>query len=171
MKETIAIVGRGPGWENDLNELIKINGDVDILAVGKSCDYHGHVDMFATYHTKEVIDYISKRKEWNTNTDFLIITHEPFKNIKSDYIIPYKKPSGSSALLGTFAAIKHGYKNIVLCGCPLTGVNDRKHPYGNFRQGWKFHKEKLNNQVRSMSGWTMEFLGGVTKEWLDRREK
>lgn len=48
-----------------------------------------------------------------------------------------------------------GYDEVVLAGCPLTGS------YAYFRSGWEVYAEHLAGRVRSMSGWTKEFLEGL----------
>lgn len=165
-RSVIAIIGRAPNWKHDLDLLKSMAGEVDILAVGKGCPYNGHVDFFATYHTNEISIYKKQREQAGLNTDFIVVSHVEEKGVPVDLIFPYEKPSGSSALLGVFAAINSGYKKIVLCGCPLEGVNEKKYSYETFKQGWIKHKAELGDKVRSMSGWTEIFLGGVTLEWL-----
>jgi hypothetical protein len=64
-----------------------------------------------------------------------------------------------------------GYKKIILCGCPMQGSNltaPKKAQYNCFQEGWLlFAKKMFEDKVRSMSGWTKDFLGYPTKEWLN----
>lgn len=170
MKRVIVIIGSAPNWEQDFNNMCMMIHDLfDVMAIGMSCPYEGKVDWFATYHLKDLPVYRAKREKAGLNTDYRIITHEDKVKDRIDLpqiIIPYKPPSGSSALLGTFAAIKLGYEKIILCGCPLEGINSRKSSYVQFRKGWAHHKNEVLKYTRSMSGWTKELLGSPDAEWL-----
>jgi hypothetical protein len=59
-----------------------------------------------------------------------------------------------------------GYQRIILCGCPLIGKNDKAGSYETFRRGWEARRQELEDRVRSMSGWTREYLGAPDREWL-----
>jgi hypothetical protein len=59
-----------------------------------------------------------------------------------------------------------GYKRIILCGCPLIGFNKGNQSYAPFQKGWEKNGEELKPFVRSMSGFTREFLGEPDKGWL-----
>jgi len=174
MKKVIVIIGSAPNWIQDLNNLCMIVDDFSVMAIGMSCKYEGNVDYFATYHTKDLPVYRKKREQADLNTDYKIITHDDKVKDRIDtpqIIIPYKPPSGSSALLGTFAAIKLGYEKIILCGCPLEGVNAKKSSYQQFRKGWIHHTKDVIKYTRSMSGWTKELLGSPDAEWFKERIK
>jgi len=166
MNEVIAIIGRAPCWSADFKSLTAMVPEVDVMTVGKDCEYAGHVDFFATYHPADIPVYFTKRKSSGQNTDYKVICHVNEENRPADLVFRYEHPSGSSALLGTQAAIYLGYKKIVLCGCPLEGVNEQNYSYTSFQKGWVKHKAGLENKVRSMSGWTAKFLGQPDLEWL-----
>jgi hypothetical protein len=70
--------------------------------------------------------------------------------------------SGSSALLGALAALKIGYRRIILCGCPL---DEKK--YQPFQIGWIAKEKVVKGKVFSMSGWTKELLGAPGAEWME----
>lgn len=167
MKSAIAIIGRAPCWKEDLSRLNDLTTDFDVVAIGMDCAYEGNVDYFATYHNEEIEVYAKKRVELNRNTNYRIISHIAPKGTKVDVLEPYESPSGSSALLGALGAMKEGYTKVVLCGCPLQGKNDKNQLYESFQRGWKKHSEKVTGKVKSMSGWTAEFLGEPTKGWLN----
>lgn len=163
----IILVGRGPNWLGDFEKASSLFEKHDVIAIGGDCLYKGHINFMATYHEKDIFPYFQKRKLEGLNTNYKVIHHEKRKDV--DIIIPYEEPSGSSALLACFASIKMGYDKIVLCGCPLDGLNDKKHPYSMFQKGWEFHFNKVKNQARSMSGWTQKLLGGPTQEWINQK--
>lgn len=165
MKDVVVIIGSAPNWEHDLNNFRCMTEDYDIIAVGMSCPYSGYVDYMATYHSKDIEVYKRKREELGLNTDYKVISHLNTKENSVDIVIPYKPPSGSSALLAAFAAKKIGYKKIVLCGCPLEGANARKAPYEVFRKGWNHYKDEVIGIVKSMSGWTRQLLGEPSLKW------
>lgn len=123
------------------------------------------IQYMATYHPEDIPFALTNRKAMGGNTDYKVISHEGRPDV--DIVIPYGgPPSGSSALLGAFAGIKLGYQKIILCGCPMLMMPDKPHNYANFQQGWISDVDKLEGKVRSMSGWTREFLGEPTTEWL-----
>lgn len=168
MNTVIAIIGRAPCWGMDFLSLQSFisKDQIDIMTIGKDCEYSGHVDFFATYHPADIPTYRAKRKLAGQNTDYKVICHVNEENRPADLVFRYEHPSGSSALLGTQAAIYSGYNKIVLCGCPMEGVNENNYSYSSFQKGWIKHKAGLENKVRSMSGWTAKFLGTPDKEWL-----
>lgn len=166
MNKVIAIIGRAPCWWADLGNLLLMIPEVGIMTIGKDCEYQGHVDYFATYHPADIPLYKAKRNLAGQNTDYKIVCHVSEEKRPADLVFRYEHPSGSSALLGTQAAIFSGYEKVVLCGCPLEGVNEQNYSYSSFQKGWIKHKAGLGNKVRSMSGWTAKFLGIPNKEWL-----
>ncbi len=173
------ILGSAPNLYDDYNRLRSLIDEQKMifcvigLSSTKLWDKHAH--YIASYHPKDFIEIKKIREERGLNIDYKIISHENYpvidnknkERLQTNIIIPYEKPSGSSALLGTLAGIKEGYKKIVLCGCPLEGVNAKKSSYNVFRKGWLAKKEQVKFFVRSMSGWTQQILGEPTKEWLD----
>jgi hypothetical protein len=144
---------------------------VDFMAVGLDAVhlYRWRIKYVSTFHPVEIPDIVRRRSEAGGNADFEIISHEQKPGVR--ICIPgdqWWKPSGSSALLGVQAAIERlGYARIILAGCPLRGRNHDGNDYWqDFSAGWIAHRNDLGNRVRSMSGWTREFLGGPTASWL-----
>lgn len=173
----ILVIGRAECWKSDLEGMSKIISEFDVMAVGLDCPYEGEVKYLVTYHPKDIESYIKKRNNKGLNSNFLVISHSNIiskgkTTDKVDIIEPHKDPSGSSSLLGVSAAIRLGYKKIVLCGCPLEGRNKGDNrSYNHFQKGWEKRKEEIIPYVRSMSGWTKTFLGYPTKEWFEKGEK
>lgn len=166
MTDVITLCGCAPSWEKDLNRLSEMVVDFHVMSIGVSCPYEGYVKYFATYHIKDIPEYKIKRTRLGFNIDYKIISHRNELKYPVDFVFEYKPPSGSSALLGAIAAMSFGYKKIVLCGCPLEGVNPKQSSYAMFRKGWTVHKNEVIGKVKSMSGWTKELLGEPTREWL-----
>ncbi|MCK9362134.1 MAG: hypothetical protein M0P74_00805 [Syntrophales bacterium] len=151
---------------------------LDIAAVPRCCNYDfmaiglDAVDKYAwpvkwcaTYHLADIPQIIERRTKLIGRVDFEIICHEKNENVAMA-IADWWKPSGSSALLGVQAALLLGYERIILCGCPLTGRNEKSTDYSTFRDGWKERTKELAGCVRSMSGWTRDFLGSPDEQWL-----
>lgn len=145
----------------------------DWMAIGYDAvdKYDWPIKYFATYHPSEIEMSMERRAKAGGNTDCLVIAHQqhPAKEGHDlvNMIIPCEPPSGSSSLLGVLAGIKYGYKKIILCGCPLTGKNDKEYDYAHFRAGWTAKMKEIKDVTRSMSGWTRDILGAVDKEWLE----
>ena len=138
----------------------------DFMLIGLDAvdKFPGEVKYFVTYHVEDIPESINRRKALGGNCDFKIISHETKPGV--DIVHPHEAPSGSSALMGVLAGIKLGYQRMILAGCPLTGKNPKGGSYDNFQKGWQAHLDQYAGKVRSMSGWTKEFLGSPTEEWL-----
>lgn len=160
-RNTLVVVGSAPCLEEDLARIPEI-ARRDLLAVGLDAVDRvlQRIAYLATYHPSEISSCREKRAAAGGNTDYKVISHERKEGV--DIVIPFRSPSGSSSLLGCLAAIREGYTRIVLAGCPL---DDKK--YHVFRQGWQRHLDEYVGKVKSLSGWTKEFLGGPPDAWFD----
>ena len=174
MNRYIIVVG---AHENAKTEILFVTGmlfdirkEFDFMCIGIDAidNVKSEIKYVATYHPTD-IRKIKEKKIGGFNPKF--ICHEQNKEKNVDIVIPIYKgageKSGSSALLGVYAAQMLGYNKIIVCGCPLEGVSKTtRYPYSNYRLGWLKSSKLEKDKVRSMSGWTKEFLGEVTKEWL-----
>jgi len=175
----IILVGRADCWKEDVENLKKLTLDFDVMAVGMECLYVKDIKFFVTYHIQDIVPYLNRRNSLDLNLDFKVISSK--NDSRVDIVEEYgtrrsegiklgrkeKEPTGSSAMLGSIAAIHLGYTKVILCGCPMEGKNkDGFQPYDHFQKGWVHKRELLCNYVRSMSGWTRNFLGEPTIEWL-----
>jgi hypothetical protein len=169
MKSILIITGAAPCILDDLTALAMDDSQADFMAIGLDAvdKYSWPIKYMATYHPVEIPEIKARRESIGGNTDYIVISHEPKPGV--DIIEPLLggECSGSSALMGAQAAIKLGYRRIVLCGCPMTGKSVKNDNYETFRAGWEQKKKFLNGRVRSMSGWTKELLGAPTEEWLN----
>lgn len=83
--------------------------------------------------------------------------------------------AGSSGLFAAKVLLEQGFDKIVLCGVPLVSESMhivRKRHWSAahaFRSGWQRNRKSIAHKVRSVSGWTKEFLGAPTPEWLANR--
>ena len=161
----IIITGSAPCAMEDI-ENIPGYREFDFMAVVLDAVgvFTWRADYVVTYHPEDIPAIAAKRLYFG-NMDYKVISHEAHPGV--DIIEPHIKPSGSSALLGTLASIRMGYNKIILCGCPLEGMNVKNGNYANFQKGWEARAGEFDDKVRSMSGWTAKFLGQPDREWLD----
>jgi len=184
MNDIIIVIGIAPCLEEDLFNITSSSLYLfDYMAIGVDCSDRVLFDIqhAASYHPDEFIEFKKRRKSIGANLNYETHSHmngrlnkgnNTFEEVLVNHIWPLvaKHPySGSSSLLGCQAAIGLGYNKVIMCGCPMTGQNPNKksHYYDVFQQGWiKFAPSMFGNKVKSMSGWTKEFLGCPTEEWL-----
>ena len=146
----------------------------DYMTIGLDAvdKYLWDIKYFATQHPKDIEAAIGRRVLLGANTDFKIIAHTEHKTKSTgqnivDLIIPIEEGvHGSSSLMGVQAGIQLGYQKIIVCGCPLIGINEKKFDYAFYHDGWIAKYEQIKNVVRSMSGWTKDLLGAPIKDWL-----
>ena len=178
MNKILLITGSAPCVLDDIasaflivSGVIKDVSDLDFMAIGlSSVDKHiRHIKYMATYHPAEIQEIKKRRAAVGGNTDYLVISHE--KKSEVDIFEPFIPPTGSSSHLGALAAIRIGYKKIILCGCPLEGNTSNGNDAKIFREGWTAKIDIVKDKVRSMSGWTKELLGYPVREWLERENK
>jgi hypothetical protein len=168
--KNLIVIGSAPCARDDLfaleMELIP-RFAFDYCAVGLDAVdiYTGPIAYVATYHPAEIFEIRDRRAAAGGNLDYRVISHEPRLEVDV-FIGDWWKPSGSSALLAIQAALSLGYAKIVLAGCPLQGTNAKAGHYEDFRKGFEAAKDKIFPCTRSMSGWTMEFLGAPSAEWM-----
>lgn len=179
----IIICGIAPCLEEDLEEICSwaIEG-FDYMAVGVDCSDRVKFDIqhAATYHPEEFVEFKKRRGTIGGNLNYKTHSHQngidkvTKEKIFVDYIWPLveKSPySGSSAFLAAQASVGLGYQKIILCGCPMTGknlINPKSNGYDVFQKGWqKYAPEMFGDKIKSMSGWTKQFLGEPTEEWLN----
>jgi hypothetical protein len=162
MIRTLIITGDGPNLLEDM-ALVPDLDAYDILAVNESCDRYPHpIRYMATYHPEFIVKRVAdKRREAGGNMDYRVIAHKAFEGVDT-IIKDWWRPSGSSSLLGIQAALMVlGYGRVILCGCPLEGPDRAGKPnlYEPYRKGYEARKKEMQGRVKSMSGWTRDFLG------------
>lgn len=145
---------------------------MDWMAIGLDAvdKYPWPIRFMATYHPDDLEPARRRREKMGGNTDYIEIqydrkyTHTATVEVGGErYSWDHESPTGSSALMGAIMGLKMGYGRIVLCGIPLSGAYER------FQRGWRHQEKLLRDRVKSMSGWTREFLGEPTHEWLNGR--
>ncbi len=179
MNKYLIIIGAAPNVENEIvsarNMLIFLEKNFDYMCIGLDAvdKIHDNIKYVATYHAIDIPYIKEKRHNLKLNTDYKLICNEQPESNVVDLVIPKAinkiEKSGSSSLLGVYAAQIYGYNKIILCGCPLEGIsNSVKTPYAQYQSGWVQSIKLEREKVRSMSGWTKSFLGEVTLDWLEK---
>jgi hypothetical protein len=132
----------------------------------------------ACYDVGRVDLYRALRKARYNHADF--VTH----SVGEPADVVWQVRSVASSLSGNFSAvigIAMGYGRIVLCGCPEDNSGHYwdsldTHPHNDFEvtrihYHWTDHAALFKGKVRSMSGWTREFFGYPTEDWLTGGEE
>lgn len=166
----LLVIGSAPCVFADLEDLDRITAPdrFDLMAVGLSTvrDVQLRYDYVANNHPENG-PAIRQLLASGDNEAARVIGPLPGPGV--DIVEPYRPPTGSSAITGVLAAIRMGYRKIVLCGCPLTGNAPAGNPYEEFRAGWQAKRSELFGIVKSLSGWTQELLGAPTEAWLSKK--
>jgi hypothetical protein len=168
MKKPLLITGSHPDVVADMLAVPCREIEYDLMAIGLDAvdKYLWPVLYVATFHPAEIAEIKDRRAGVGGEHGYKVISHEHRPEVDI-FIADWWKPTGSSALLGAQAALTVlGYERIILCGCPLTGMNGKGNNYETFRRGWETNRGKVIGKVTSMSGWTAELLGKPTEEWV-----
>jgi hypothetical protein len=160
----LLILGSAPCLREDLAAALVLVEDPDFMIIGpKPYTMLGGAvkpQYMACYHPKFIPEMKSEM-----GADVVAISHQNRPGV--DMVVEYKRPSGSSALLGVQAALLLGYDRIILCGCPLS---DRRYNR-QYSPGWKVAFDDVVGRVKSMSGWTAELLGEPDQNFIGEENK
>lgn len=176
---TIAVIlGGADNLGSDLAAALKLfTPDIVIATNHAGKDYEGHVDHWVTMHPEKMMAWVTERHKakrpaagqlWKPQE-----RHNPngldFRNVPSW--------GGGSGLLAVTVAVRALKVRAVLCGVPMQAAlshydDKKKQPWREcpvYIKSWMIPKRhaEYKDYIRSMSGWTREFLGHPTREWLD----
>lgn len=137
----------------------------------------GRLDAWVTLHPEHIAGWRAERQA-NGHPDadeyLLMGDHLPGWCSLTDHRFPGMDLSGSSGMMAAKVAICDlGADRVVLAGIPLLrqahffGAHDMFEAAGTYREAWKTIPARYRAMMRSMSGWTADFLGRPDKEWLD----
>ena len=94
--------------------------------------------------------------------------------LQTPYRFDGQDESGSSGLFAVkVALVDYGVDRVICCGMPMEPDVRYQHRHRRWysairhRKGWEQSREQLRN-VRSMSGWTADFLGRPSRQWCLR---
>lgn len=157
-----------------------VDFDVVIAINVAGRDYPGRIDHWVTLHPANMPKWIVERARRPEHLDspLLPVLWSAFFNNhwiaeRSTLDFRYVKlAGGSSGMLAVEVALNLGIEKSVLCGIPLerSARYDDKRPWReaeNHQRCWRAALPRMQDRVKSMSGWTMKVLGAPTKEWLD----
>ena len=171
MNRVLIIYGAAPCNADDYTEARRLVGDADVAGVGLDTSLvRVPFKWIVTLHPIEAEEIRLRRNNGDLGAITIVaheLTDENGEAYDVDVFTPYVPPSGSSALLGVFHGLRMGYRKIILCGCPLMGKNERGVEYSSFRKGFEGHYDEIAGWVKSMSGWTRDFLGAPSEAWID----
>lgn len=170
-KGLAVICGGGKTMWEDLEEVRSLTTKFDIIAVNVA----GLVIMEAKHiysmHTAQLSAISLFRK--NEYCNHIALVHAIRKDEHIDYAWRCTVGASTSGLNAVALAKLLGYNKSVLCGVPMDGSGYFYKPTFNdtFKDDCRLKeihcvKERLKDQVKSMSGRTKEVLGYPTKEWI-----
>jgi len=175
-QKSCIVLGTAPTMWDDLAAAPQ---DWDVVAVNTAgCIYRKPIAMWCSIHGNKLAPWIEKRREAGCDMDFVAYGNFTAYETVEPPIEKWNKPNanGSSGLFAVLVALARGYTRIVLCGIPIDGtqrhnsdgdVVEGETEYKHYRTGWYRNKDVLRAHVRSMSGWTAEYLGAPDDEWLN----
>lgn len=145
--------------------------------------YPHQIDYWLTLHLEKLGPWIQRRITNAYPDPYAIYTHRPLVARERNNLFYHPDMfrhndqedwDGGSGLFACKLAIELGIEKIILCGVPMTVEGAHffdDTPWTDaekYRSAWFKHVKKLNNKVKSMSGWTMELLGKPDSEWLNK---
>lgn len=181
---TTAVLG-GAACVWDDFEALKLLGPIDhIVAVNHAGMFAEHVDVFATVHPELLAGWINERRRkglqdpGSVMIPRLLSDHESqAMNFSRKRIAVGFERGGSSGLFGATTALTLWRDNVVLCGIPMdveSGHFFNCRPWRdapNYQWAWLKSRSELIPRVRSMSGWTMGWLGRPDTSWVTQEDK
>lgn len=187
--KTALIFGRAVGVWDEIDAALRLGSYDHVIGIGSAAvDYPGEFDCWVSFHANMFSHWIEKRgrRGFPAAKRFFSNTHkgmpvparlarpEFYPGLAVEYVFC---EGGSSGLIAVMAALKKlKAERVVLAGVPMdierAGYDRVDTPWAEaimHRQGWTMVEAELQGSVRSMSGWTQKFLGGLppTKEWLE----
>lgn len=152
----LLIVGKGPGWAEDVAEFEAMGVEHDVMGINEAALWLARPPKHAFSYCPTLVARIQRQRPE-------VETHAVLPG-EADHCWKMKgDTSGSSSLMGVKVAIGPlGYDRVVLAGVPLSGDY-----YTNFFRHWQDCAHLLIGRVRSMSGNTRELLGYPDEEWLN----
>lgn len=169
------ILGGAAGVWADLGQFWAMAPRTDPLVIAVNdvgCHYPGRVDAWVTLHPERMAGWKQLRAEIGFEAAQLTVADRAPELV--DVVVEHWG-GGSSGLYGVAVAVHLGADRVVLCGVPLDesppiaeSLETHDVPLGlvHFRRAWERKRDRIVGCARSMSGWTKDLLGPVTKEWL-----
>lgn len=168
-------LGSANCMDADLAAALALAPDALIIACNHAArDHPGQIDHWASMHADLFVKWTIERA---------IAGHPPVHNYwyPKHRAVACKIPSakaidiwgGSSGLLCVRVGIHLGADKIICAGIPLNqtfchkGEAKQWTEARQYRGAWERNKGHLLGRVKSLSGWTREFLGAPDEEWIN----
>lgn len=177
MTKVVAVLGGANGvWQEYQTARELLGRDFDFIVAtnhaGRDAEFY--IDHWCSVHGDLLIKWYKDRKEKGGDVGKLWTAKGRWKTDKI-FVHKFLYKGGSSGLLATDVAIHNGANKVILCGVGLTSLGSHyddkiQKPWreaSRYRPQWVKRKDDLNTIVKSMSGWTKDYFGKVTEEWLN----
>jgi hypothetical protein len=174
---TIALcLGAGDCLEEDLRAALNLC-EYDFVIACNDAVWHwpGHLDAGVSLHPEELGERREKRRgRGYPEPDEWIVAPNRTETWQSlvDHLLPGMAISGSSGLFTAKVALcDYGADKVVMAGIPLdvTLHCDGRKLFTDaytYRDAWREIPERFRARMRSMSGWSADFLGRPDEKWL-----
>ena len=174
-------IGSAECVSGDLQALERLAGPLDRFTICAANDggviWPGRLDYWFTLHPDELPEREERRREAGHPDGYVTvsISGDVDRILSRDWHL-----EGGSSGLDAAAWLHHvGHRRIVLCGVPLGpqryAVTHPQHGDAEWPH-WRGYQERvpslakqhswLRECIRSMSGWTAEFFGEPTEDWI-----
>jgi hypothetical protein len=168
-------LGSANCMDEDLAAAKALAPDAIIIACNHAArDYPGKIDHWASMHPDLMPKWIRERALAGLPP---VINYWYPRHRAVHCAIAGAKPidiwGGSSGLLCVRIAIELGADKIICAGIPLRqtfchkGAAKQWTEARQYRAAWQRYGHRLQGRVKSLSGWTREYLGAPTEEWIN----
>jgi hypothetical protein len=164
MKKLLIIGSHERMWD-DIHSLDDYH-KYDVYACNEAAVmYSQHIDVLVTLHPDNLYfgkEWVQRRAAINyTNNNYQIISNwmvgELLLEGRPALVMKAPTVSGTTVLFAVMCGIWAGYDDIAIAGAPMEDSQ-----YHDYRKGWEEKVAVLRGtMVRSMSGWTKQFLESI----------
>lgn len=175
MPTAIVIGGASCVWEDVEKARRLFEPDAFLVTNDMTVLWPERIDYMCSLHPEKILEWLNHRNKHGFAPPGEVWSHKqggPRGVLHRGVDRTTPDWAGSSGLFACKVAIEQDFKKIVVCGVPILAnslhIVRNKHWSAAvaFQSGWKRNKHFLKDKVRSMSGWTKEFLGEPTPEWF-----
>lgn len=170
----LIVLGGAQGVWDDYRAAARLCPVHDVAAVNEAGrDYEGHLTLWCSLHPEKLGDWQLRREKAGRNTDYTAVSHKEHAMTRVDRVVNEIWPGSSGLYACQVGAITYGYQRLILCGIR---IDASPHYHGTdpwdgvriYRRGWMeaTDQPELRGRIRSMSGWTADYLGTPDKDWL-----
>lgn len=171
-----AVCGNARGVFEELNQVLS-NGPATVFGVNDAGMYLRQLDHWVSLHEQklELWKPIRMKSDMAINKNFKTHSRKPWGEIDYFWEI-YPVMMSLSGYFAMQLAYLMGFQRIILCGCPgdetlrfFESSNTHRNPSWHYNEKSRLkevtdqmeRKPGFKERVRSMSGWTKEYFGGV----------